>query len=152
MRLWASLYGMVWLVFVEIWLAYTPIAPPVPYYLHAAVGVGVVALAWINFDRLRATRVPARVKRIAKTTFGLALLMAFLGVLLVLRFGSGSALAPGLSVEGVVLFLHFVNAMAILAQTSAVAIAYDMWEDREFLRETLPGAVAAPGPPSALPP
>jgi len=30
---------------------------------------------------------------------------------------------------------------AIITQAAAVAIAYDMWEDKEFMKETAPGEV-----------
>jgi hypothetical protein len=45
------------------------------------------------------------------------------------------------------LLLHVVLAIAIITQLAAVAIAYDMWEDRDFEKETEPGVVPAPPPP-----
>ena len=147
MKLWSALYLMIWLVFLEIWLAFTPIAPPVPYYLHIFLGIAIIGLAYRNYSTLRETRAPGRVKRIAQATFNLSLLMAVLGFLLYLGVGSAWPLFAGISVEGVVRFIHFINAMAIITQASAAAIAYDMWEDREFLRDTQPGEVPAAPPP-----
>jgi hypothetical protein len=40
-----------------------------------------------------------------------------------------------------ILFVHVVNAFAIITQAAAVAIAYDMWEDKEFDEVTVPGKV-----------
>ena len=40
-----------------------------------------------------------------------------------------------------ILFLHVVIGFAIITQAAAVAIAYDMWEDKEFVKETAPGEV-----------
>ncbi|MGQ0796413.1 MAG: hypothetical protein ACT4OI_00900 [Methanobacteriota archaeon] len=48
-----------------------------------------------------------------------------------------------MTVWGLILFIHVVNAFAIITQAAAVAIAYDMWEDKEFLKETAPGEIPA---------
>jgi hypothetical protein len=40
-----------------------------------------------------------------------------------------------------ILFLHVMIGFAIITQAAAVAIAYDMWEDKEFTKETAPGEV-----------
>jgi len=39
--------------------------------------------------------------------------------------------------------MHVMNGFAIITQAAAVAIAYDMWVDREFAKETAPGEVPA---------
>lgn len=147
MKLWASLYGMIWLVFVQIWLGYTPIAPPVPLYLHIVLGIGVLALAAYNFVELRKSTCPGRIKRIARATLALALLMAVLGVLLYLNVGANWNIAWGISIGSGIHFLHFVNAMAILSQASAVAVVYDVWEEKEFLNSTAPGEIPPPAGP-----
>jgi hypothetical protein len=151
MRRWAALYGMVWLLFVEIWLSLTPIAPPVPLYLHELLGVAIVAVAYVNAEGLRATAAPGRIKRIARATFQLSILMAVLGVLLFLGLGSGWEILFGVTVLGLLLFFHFVNAMAMITQAAAAAIAYDMWEDREFERGSPEGVVPPPPPPTSAP-
>jgi hypothetical protein len=151
MKLWAALYGMIWLVFLEIWLAFTPIAPPLPYYVHLPVGFAVVGLAYRNYTGLRATEAPGRIKRISRATFNLSLLMIPLGLFLYSGIGASGPVLLGITVAGGVTFLHFVNAVAILTQAAAVAIAYDMWEDREFLRTTVPGEVPAAPTPGAVP-
>lgn len=148
MKLWARLYGMIWLVFIEIWLGLTPIAPPVPTYLHILLGVAIVGLAYANFRALRAARVLGRIKRTARATFALTILMAVLGVAIYVGFGASWVVAWGLSVEDGFRFLHFVNAIAILAQASATAVVFDVWEEREFLHEAAPGEIPPPPRPS----
>jgi len=140
-RLWVALYAMIWLVVLEIWLAFTPLVPPVPLYLHMALGVGILALAFSNFSALRASTVPARVKRTARATFALCLLMAVLGAAIYLRVGSSWQIVGGITLLGGIRFLHFLNAMAILSQASATAVVYDVWEEKEFLEVTTPGEI-----------
>ncbi len=146
MKLWGALYGTIWLLFLAIWLSLTPIGGEVPVYLHIVLGVAIVAVTYLNAERLRDTRVPGRVKRISRSTFQLSLVIAALGVLLYLHVGETWALFAGTTILGLLTFLHFVVAMAMITQSAATAIAYDMWEDREFERETAPGEV--PPPPS----
>jgi hypothetical protein len=141
--LWSQLYLLTWLAFIEIWLGFTPIAPPVPEYVHIALGVVLIGLAYRNSVALRASEAPGRIKRTSIATFRLTILMALLGGLLYLRVGAAWPILPGISVLGALTFLHFVNAMAILAQAAAVGIAYDMWEDREFEQRSRPGEVPA---------
>ncbi len=150
MRLWAKLYALIWVVLLEVWLGFTPIAPPVPVYVHIALGVLIVGLAYSNFVALRDSRTVGRLKRTARATFALSLLMAVLGVAIYFNVGSSWIVAWGLSIGSGIRFLHFVNAMAILSQTSATAVVYDVWEEKEFLKETGPGEI--PPPPSPAEP
>ena len=146
MELWATLYATIWLVFLEIWLGFTPIAPPVPLYLHVVLGVAIVALAARNFVGLRATRTVGRIKRTARATLALSVLMAVLGGAIYLDLGSSWIVVGGLSITDGLRFLHFVNAMAILSQVSATAVVYDVWEEKEFEKGSAPGEI--PPPPS----
>lgn len=143
MRLWVALYGMTWLVFFEVLLGAWPSPPVVVPYFHIVLGLGIVLLAYNNFAHLRATRVPARVKRIARVTFQLSVATIFFGLLLEIPQGTRWAVL-GVSFFQAVLFLHLVLALAIITQAAAVAIAYDMWEDKEFEKETEPGAIPPP--------
>jgi hypothetical protein len=152
MKLWASLYALTWLLFVDLWLGFTPLARPVTTYVHVALGIVIVLLAYSNAARLRQTRVPARVKRIARATFALSLFMGLLGVLIFYGVGSNWPVVYGITVLSGLLFLHFVNAVAMITQSAAAGLAYDMWEDREFERETRPGEVPRAPPPSSAPP
>ena len=145
---------MIWVVFLEFLLAMTPNAPAWTEFVHIALGFVIVGLAFYDFNGLRATAVPARVKRIAKSTLQLSVVMGALGFLLFFDVGVDWTILFGVTVWGLILFIHVVNAFAIITQAAAVAIAYDMWEDKEFAKETAPGEVPAmptPKKPDAAP-
>ncbi len=148
MKLWQALYAMIWIVFLEFLLVMTPGRPDWTTWIHAVAGLAIVALAFYNFSQVRTTVVPGRIKRIAKSTLQLSILMAILGVLLLPRFGETWVIPlVNVSVYGIILFVHVMNAFAIITQAAAVAIAYDMWEEKEFAKETAPGEIpAAPMP------
>lgn len=142
MKLWVALYAMIWIVLIEFLLAMTPGGSWVLIYLHVVLGVAIAGLAFYNFSGIRKTRVPGRVKRIAQASFNISVLVAILGA--ILFFGIGRAWVIPLinvSIYGLILFLHVVSSFAIITQAAAVAIAYDMWEDNEFVKETEPGIV-----------
>ncbi|MCZ7402583.1 MAG: hypothetical protein O8C61_10215 [Candidatus Methanoperedens sp.] len=141
MKLWMTLYAMIWIAFIEFMLAMKPGASIVLQYLHIALGLVIIGLASYNFNGVRLTAVPGRVKRIAKSTFNLSVVSGILGVLLYLGTGASSPILFGVTFGGMVLFLHVVVGFAIITQAAAVAIAYDMWEDKEFVKETAPGEV-----------
>jgi hypothetical protein len=141
MKLWAALYLAIWIVFLEFLFAMIPFWQPLLTDLHAGLGFVIVALAYYNFAALRQTTVPGRVKRIASATIALAVLVAILGPLLLVNVGAGWPILFGITVWNVILFVHVVNAFAIITQMAAVAIAYDMWEEKEFLEETRPGEI-----------
>ncbi len=46
MKLWMALYAMTWIVFAEFLLAMTPNAPGGLLYLHLALGLGILGLAY----------------------------------------------------------------------------------------------------------
>jgi hypothetical protein len=138
MKLWMSLYAMIWVVFIEFLLAMTPGASIVLRYLHIVLGLVIIGLAYYNFNGVRWTAVPGRVKRIAKTTFIMSIAIGVLG--LPLYFGKDVHIF-GITFGGIISFLHVVFGFAIITQAAAVAIAYDMWEDKEFAKETAPGEV-----------
>jgi hypothetical protein len=148
MKLWAALYAMIWIVLVEFLLAMTPGGSPLLIYPHVILGVAIVGLAFYNFSGLRKTRVPGRVKRIAQAYFNISVLVAILGALIFFEVGKAWSIPLiNVSFYGIILFLHVVNSFAIITQAAAVAIAYDMWEDHEFEKETEPGIV----PPMPMP-
>ena len=147
MKVWASLYGMVWLVVLELLVAIDPRPPSWVLYVHIALGIGIIALAGYNFVRVRATTAPGRVKRTVRATFGLAILMAFLGILLWANIGNGGFTLLGYNFWDAVHVFHVLNALAILAQAAATATAFDMWEEKEFERPTAPGVIPAPPTP-----
>ncbi|MGI0132932.1 MAG: hypothetical protein ACREDK_07595 [Thermoplasmata archaeon] len=122
-----------------------PLAPGILPYLHLALGAAIIGVAYLNFMALKATRVPGRVKRTAQATFGLSIVMILTGIPLFFSIGADWVIPLiAVSIFHVLLFVHIVNAFAIITQTAAVAIAYDMWEDHEFERETRAGEVPPP--------
>ena len=149
MKLWGQLYLLIWVTFLAFPLATIPNPGPVVPYLHAIVGVAIIAIAYANARMLRGTTAPGRIKRIAAASFNLSILMAVLGVLLWFNVGAGIQLLWGRSLWDLIIFLHLLNAVAIITQASAVAIAFDMWEEKEFLLETRPGEVPPPPAPAA---
>ena len=155
MKLWQALYGMIWVVFIEFLLAMTThvigAASTILIWLHVALGVGIIALAFNNYDGIRRSTIAGRVKRTAKSTFQLSILMAVLGVVLLFKDPlSWTVPVINLSLFYLILFVHVVNAFAIITQAAAVAIAHDMWEEKEFTVETKPGEV--PAAPMAMTP
>jgi hypothetical protein len=145
MKLWMTLYAMIWIAFIEFMLVMTSGASIVLHYLHIVLGFVIIVLASYNFNGVRLTAVPGRVKRIAKTTLNLSVVCGILGVLLYFGTWAASPILFGVTFGRMILFLHVVMGFAIITQAAAVAIAYDMWEDKEFAKETAPGEV--PGMP-----
>jgi len=150
MKLWQALFAMIWIAFMEFLLVmatHVPTFEPVANiltYLHAALGFGMILLALNNYNGVRNTTIAGRVKRTAQSTFQLSILMAVLGaVLLFPDYLTWSIPVLGFTLFYLILFVHVVNAFAIITQAAAVAIAYDMWEDKEFNQETKPGEVPA---------
>ncbi len=145
MKLWMSLYSMVWIVLIEFLLAMTPGGSPGLIYMHIVLGAAIVGLAFYNFSGIHNTRVPGRVKRIAQASFNISVMVAIFGALLFFNAGRAWVIPMvNVSIFGLILFLHVVNSFAIITQAAAVAIAYDMWEDKEFVKETEPGIVPPP--------
>ncbi|MGQ0796412.1 MAG: hypothetical protein ACT4OI_00895 [Methanobacteriota archaeon] len=87
MKLWMALYGMIWAVFLEFLLAMTPNVSGVLLYPHVLLGLAIIGLAFYNFDGVRKTAVPGRMKRSAKSTLQLSAANAVLGLLLMFDVG-----------------------------------------------------------------
>jgi len=141
MRLWAALYAAIWIVLLQFLLAMIPFGQPYLLVGHYVLGVAIIAVAYSNFISLRRTTAPGRLKRTAVATFYISILNGFLGALLLLNVGAGWRVFDGISVWNGILFLHVINAFAIITQMAAVAVAYDMWEEKEFLQDTRPGEI-----------
>jgi hypothetical protein len=147
MKLWASLYALVWLVFLELLVAIDPKPPGWFLYLHAALGLLIIVVAYTNYVTARASAAPGRIKRTTRATFALSILMAVLGPLLWANVGANVTVGFGVSVWDGLHLLHVANALAIFAQAAASASSYDMWEEKEFERPTRPGEI----PPAVRP-
>ena len=148
MKLWQALFAMIWIAFMEFLIVMATHVPPfdawktILVYLHAALGFGMIALAYNNLAGVRNTTIAGRVKRTAQSTFQLSILMAVLGVILLFPdYLQWVIPVLGFTLFYAILFVHVVNAFAIITQAAAVAIAYDMWEDKEFNQETKVGEV-----------
>jgi heme A synthase len=121
------MYALIWVAFAQIILVFFPplMAFSPTLEIHSLVGIVVVVLAWYVFVLVRKTKCPDRIKRITKTTAYLGVIQVVLGLLL--------ALAPLSPYDEVILFLHAVNAVAIISQASSSATAFDMWEEGRLL-------------------
>jgi hypothetical protein len=129
MKLWRRLYNSVWLAFFCCLLVPRWMGVHVGTGVHALLGVGLLALVLANARTLATMPVPARLQRISKVTVKIALFQLLCGV----GLGLTNRFAPSLPVAGTALHvIHVVCALAMLAQASSVATAYDMWEEKEF--------------------
>lgn len=150
MKVWASLYGFFWTAVLQVLLGVTVAVGPGPSsplaYVHGALGAVVAGWAFYNFRAVRATRAPGRTKRTVAATLAIAVLMVPLGLLLGFGVGGG-ALVLGVPLDEAIGFVHLLFGLAIATQAASTATGFDMWEEREFERETEPGVVPATGRP-----
>ncbi len=142
MKLWMSLYAMVWIALIEFLLAMTPGGSPVLIYFHLILGAAIIGITFYNFSSVRKTRIAGRVKRIAQASFNISIIVAIFGVPVFFEVGRERFIPLiNVSIYGLMLFFHVFSSFAIITQAAAIAIAYDMWEEREFIEETEPGVV-----------
>jgi len=129
MRTWVAMYTVIWLAFFEILLVLFPaFGYTANITLHGILGIGILAFAFYIQRAVRATSCPARIKRIAVTTFALAIFQGLLG----LALAAGIQLSWGSTYTNVMSFLHVGTSIAIITQASSSATAFDMWEEKEF--------------------
>jgi hypothetical protein len=125
MMLWQKLYGTIWLAFFACVLiprwGFQILKP-----IHIILGLVLLVLTQINRKQLAALPVPDRLKRICSVTAGLAVFQLISGLALGTIFRFAPKAYPAIKV------IHIVCALAVLAQASSVATAYDMWEEKEF--------------------
>lgn len=129
MKLWITLYGAVWIAFFSCVLLPRWMGIKVGFPIHILLGLVMFAVALYNSRRLAAIRVPPRLKRIGKLIVKFAAFQIVFGAgwgTLMHFFPDTPYLAPILQ------WVHIVCALAILAQTSSLATAYEMWEEKEF--------------------
>ena len=123
LRLWARLYLLIWLAFAQFFVTLlSKVFGAI--LLHFALGLAVLVLAFMNYRSLMATSAPDRVKRISKVIPGMAVFEGLLGI--PLYWFTEETLHWTIDV------LHLAVALAIIAQASSTATAYDMWEEKEF--------------------
>jgi hypothetical protein len=132
------MYLVIWVAFLQVLFIFFAPSTWVSVAIHALIGVGIVGLTFqVNRGVMR-TDCPARIKRISRTTFMLALFQGFLGIIVAL----GHVFSWPSIAFNFLLFLHLGNALAIITQASSTATSYDMWEEKEFM-PTSPHAPAS---------
>ena len=135
MKTWTVMYALVWVAFLQILIILFPVlGKNTTYYLHGVVGLIVVGIAMYAYALVKRTSCPNRIKRISKTTAILGVVQGILGVALF----AGLTMNLGSTFQNIILFLHVVNALAIITQAASSATAFDMWEDKEFLETNVP--------------
>ena len=133
------MYALIWVALVQILLVLFPLYGDTLTFAHMAVGAVVLVMAYLIRSQVMESQCPNRIKVIVKTTFGLAILQAVLGVALEGAIQAGNSFG---FLVGAIQLLHAVNGLAIITQASASATAYDMWEEKEFA----PSAPASSAP------
>jgi hypothetical protein len=129
MELWKRQYSTVWLAFFACVLIPRWMGSMIGLPIHALLGFALLLLTQTNLRHIDALAVPDRLKRISRVMAGLAIFQLIAGMAL----GGILHLAPNLSfISSPLRAVHVICALAILAQASSVATAYDMWEDKEF--------------------
>ena len=129
METWKAMYLIIWVAFFQIlFIFFSPLGDMVNLAVHVVIAVAILGLAFVVYRGVGRTSCPARIKRITKTTWYLAIFQGVLGVALEV----GIALSWGSIYVGLVSLLHVANALAIITQASSSATAYDMWEEKEF--------------------
>ncbi|MEJ2246609.1 MAG: hypothetical protein P8Y80_11130 [Acidobacteriota bacterium] len=129
MQLWKKLYSTIWLAFFACVLVPRWMGESAGLPVHVLLGLLLLIVTVNNARQLAAMSVPSRLKRIGKVTMGFAIFQAISG----LALGAVHHLALDMQYVVPVLHgIHIVCALAILAQASSVATAYDMWEEKEF--------------------
>jgi hypothetical protein len=129
MPLWSELYATVWLAFFGCVLIPRWMGLRIGLEAHILLGLAMVVVTLINVKRLAALPAPERLKRISKVTAGFSVFQLIAG----LALGGAAHWAPNLlHLSPLFRVIHAVCALAILAQASSVATAYDMWEEKEF--------------------
>jgi len=135
MQLWKKLYCTVWLAFFSCVLISRWMGPYAGWPIHVLLGVALLVMTQSNSRRLTALPVPPRLQRISKVTAVLSVFQIISGLVV----GAVAYWDLNPPVIGQLLYgVHVVCALAILAQASSVATAYDMWEEKEFGTAALP--------------
>jgi hypothetical protein len=130
MTLWRRLYNTVWLAFFSCVLISRLLGPHVGTPVHVILGLLLLIMTVTNARSLAALAVPERLKRISKVTAGFAVFQTLSGLALggIMHLSAN----PPVLIPSILHGIHVVCALAILAQASSVATAYDMWEEKEF--------------------
>jgi len=115
--------------FQILFILFSPLGDMLNLPIHVVIAIVILGLTFTINRGVSRTSCPARIKRITKTTWYLAVFQGVLGIVLAL----GVVLSLGSTYVEVVSILHVANALAIITQASSSATAYDMWEEKEFV-------------------
>lgn len=146
MKVHQGLYGIIWLMLIDILIQSKAIYFRYVEYVHMLLGTLTIILAFYNYSGVVRTAVPDRTKRITRTYAWFGVGQAVLGMAVYLIGKANVNDTLSICNMGIVRFLHLVMAIAMITQAAAAAISFDMWEDKEFLKETVPGEAPAPRP------
>jgi hypothetical protein len=135
-KTWTVMYGLIWTSFAQIFLIVflLSVVPSTGFLydltidLHIVVGIAVIFLAIRSYGLVKKTACTDRIKRISKTTAILGGVQGLLGVFLFALMHYNVSV----TIQNFILLVHIVNALAIIAQASSSATAFDMWEEKEF--------------------
>ena len=124
------MYSLIWVAVLQILVILFPVLSfSSTVDLHAVIGIVVVVLANYVYFLVRRTACPGRIKRIARVTAIMSFIQIVFGAVLyesiALAFSSSTLFE-------ITLFFHVLIAVAIVAQASSAATAFDMWERKEF--------------------
>jgi hypothetical protein len=130
MKTWALMYSLIWVAVLQILVILFPVLSfSSTVDLHTVIGIVVVVLANYVYFLVRRTACPGRIKRIARVTAIMSFIQIVFGAVLyesiALAFSSSTLFE-------ITLFFHVLIAVAIVAQASSAATAFDMWERKEF--------------------
>ncbi len=132
MKLWQRQYMVIWLLMFEFLLTAHLFNTIVITALHVLLAVGVLLLTTSNSRMLAAEPVPARLKRISKTTANLAVAQVVVGLLVGIFKYAPLGLA-GRILATIATVIHIMVALAMITQAASVATAYDMRDEQELI-------------------
>ena len=131
MPLWQRLYMMIWLLMFDILLVPHLFPSKIILGLHVLLGIGTLAFANANARALGAEPVPARLKRISRSTASLAVAQLVLGLVVGVLKLAPLHLPSFLAM--IVASFHLMVALAMITQAASVATAYDMRDEQELV-------------------
>ena len=144
MKTYQGLYGIIWLMLLDMLIESKGIDFPYVEFVHMLLGAATLALAFYNYSNVVKTAVPDRTKRITRTYASFAVVQGVLGAIIYAVDTIPLDDKLGICQLGIARSLHFVVAIAMITQAAAAAISFDMWEDKEFLKESKPGEPPEP--------
>jgi hypothetical protein len=133
MKTYIFMYALIWVSLIQILVILFPVlSTRSTVDIHAVIGLVVVGLAFMVARRVAKTLAPERIKRLTRVTAILGAIQVLLGLALYAAVVISVSISS--TVFNLILFIHVVNAIAIISQASSAATAFDMWEEKEFVQ------------------